>query len=108
MISKFNLVLKTSSSILPVFLIFHAIACSSPTVRTQSARSSASRITYTTAFPLQENPISEGGRWIVGQSAGHNLWGDVQTKENFAFGVSEPTKFGDPIAILAGKWGPDQ
>ncbi|HJZ64165.1 MAG TPA: hypothetical protein VKD70_07600 [Candidatus Acidoferrum sp.] len=108
MSSKSKLVPKTSGAILSSFLIFQAIACSSPTTPPQLAGSSASRNAYNTAFPLQENPISEGGKWIGGQSAGRNLWGDVQTKENFAFGVSEPTKFGDPTAILAGLWGPDQ
>jgi hypothetical protein len=59
---------------------------------------------YSTTFPLTENPISEAGNWIGGQSAGGNLWGNVQTNRNMAFGVSEPTEFGDPTAILAGTW----
>lgn len=63
---------------------------------------------YTTEFPQTENPISEGGSWASGQSAGGNLWGDVETKENMAFGVSEPTEFGDPTAILTGSWSPAQ
>lgn len=63
---------------------------------------------YSTNFPLTENPISEGGRWIGGQSAGGNLWGDCQTTPGFAFGVSQPTTFGDPTAILTGQWGPTQ
>ena len=64
--------------------------------------------TYTTSFPLTENPISEGGKWIGGQSAGGNLWGNVQTTPGLAFGVSEPTQYGDPTAILAGSWGQAQ
>ena len=68
--------------------------------------------TYTTTFPLTENPISEGGNWVGGQSAGGNLWGNVQTTgggpNGLAFGVSEPTQFGDPTAILTGSWGPSQ
>ena len=64
--------------------------------------------TYSTSFPLTENPISERGRWIGGQSAGRNLWGDVQTSGGMAYGVSEPTKFGDPTAILTGSWDADQ
>jgi hypothetical protein len=64
--------------------------------------------TYSTSFPLTENPISEGGKWIGGQSAGGNLWGDVQTSGGMAHGVSEPTKFGDPTAILSGSWDADQ
>jgi hypothetical protein len=61
-----------------------------------------------TSFPATENPISEAGKWIGGQSAGGNLWGNVQTTPGLAFGVSEPTQFGDPTAILTGTWGADQ
>jgi hypothetical protein len=64
--------------------------------------------TYSTNFPLTENPISEGGRWAGGSAAGGNFWGNVQTTAGFAFGVSEPTQFGDPTAILSGTWGPNQ
>jgi len=67
---------------------------------------------YSTSFPMTENPISENGHWIGGQSAGSNiwgkvLWGNVQTRENMAVGVSNPTKFGDPTAILSGAWEPN-
>jgi hypothetical protein len=64
--------------------------------------------TYSTSFPLTENPMSEAGKWVGGQSAAGNLWGDVQTSAGMAFGVSEPTKYGDPTAILRGSWIPDQ
>jgi hypothetical protein len=64
--------------------------------------------TYTTNFPLTENPISESSNWIGGQTAGNNLWGNVQTNGTMAFGVSEPTQYGDPTAILVGSWGSDQ
>jgi len=63
---------------------------------------------YSTSFPHAENPISEAGKWAGGQSAGGNLWGDVQTSGGMAYGVSEPTTYGDPTAILAGFWDPDQ
>jgi hypothetical protein len=64
--------------------------------------------TYTTNFPITENPISEGGNWAGGQTAGNNLWGNVQTNGAMAYGVSEPTQFGDPTAILTGTWGANQ
>jgi hypothetical protein len=64
--------------------------------------------TYSTNFPLTENPISENGNWVGGQSAGGNLWGNVQTASGIAFGVSEPTTYGDPTAILTGTWSPTQ
>jgi hypothetical protein len=63
---------------------------------------------YATNFPLNENPISENGNWVGGQSAGNNLWGNIRTNGTMAFGVSEPTPFGDPTAILDGTWGPNQ
>jgi hypothetical protein len=71
---------------------------------------------YSTRFPLTENPISEGERWLGGSNAGTSLrigenllkrgrlWGDVQTLPGFAYGVDEPTKYGDPTAVLAGTW----
>lgn len=64
--------------------------------------------TYSTSFPLIENPISERGKWVGGQSAGGNLWGDVRTSGGTAYGVSEPTTFGDPTAILTGSWAANQ
>jgi len=66
---------------------------------------------YTTSFPSTQNPILEGGNWVGGSSAGGSLWGNVQTtggSPGFAFGVSEPTQYGDPTAIVTGTWGPNQ
>jgi hypothetical protein len=63
---------------------------------------------YNTIFPLSENPISEKGIWAGGSIAGPALFGNVQTTTGFAYGVDEPTKFGDPTAILRGTWGPKQ
>jgi hypothetical protein len=65
--------------------------------------------TYTTTFPANENPISGDGNWINGGiGGGSSLWGNVRTTPGLAFGVSEPTRFGDPTALLAGKWGANQ
>ena len=74
---------------------------------------------FSSTFSLTENPISENGKWVGGSVAGASiwagkirtkgrLWGNVQTAPGFAFGVDEPTAFGDPTAILAGTWGPTQ
>ena len=68
----------------------------------------AQATSYTTNFPLTESPISEGGLWVGGSTAGGNLWGNVRTSPGFAFGVSEPSQFGDPTAILQGTWGTNQ
>jgi hypothetical protein len=68
----------------------------------------AQATTYSTNFPLTENPISESGQWVGGSTAGGNLWGNVRTTPGLAFGVSEPTQFGDPTGLVQGSWGPDQ
>lgn len=63
--------------------------------------------TYTTTFPATANPITEGGNWINGGTVGLD-WGNVQTATNKAFGVSLPSQFGDPTAVLTGTWGTNQ
>jgi hypothetical protein len=64
---------------------------------------------YSTTFSATENPICDGSpcKWSVPGSVA-SQWGNVQTAPGLAFGVSEPTQFGDPTAILTGTWGPDQ
>jgi hypothetical protein len=64
--------------------------------------------TYTTNFPLTENPISENGNWVGGQTAGGNLWGDCRTASGYIYGVSQPQIYGDPTAIVTGSWGANQ
>src|SRR5271166_4441866 len=68
--------------------------------------------TYTTNFPLLENPISEGGNWINGGDTGLD-WSNVQTVTGYAFGTMPGTSSGnaqyaDSTALLAGSWGSDQ
>jgi hypothetical protein len=65
--------------------------------------------TYATNFPLTENPISEGGNWINGQSVGLD-WKNVRTTPGLAFGAdsSGSPNYNDPTAVLTGSWGPDQ
>jgi len=87
---------------------------------TTSMKHATGQHSYNTAFPLTENPISEGGNWVGGSGAGASistggsiwrggrLWGDVQTTSGFAYGVDEPTEYGDPTAILTGIWEPAQ
>lgn len=60
--------------------------------------------TYTTNFPLTENPISEGGKWVSGGSVGSS---DVKTTGGVAGGVG-PAVNNDPVAIRTGTWGPNQ
>src|SRR5450631_953083 len=61
---------------------------------------------YSTAFPLTENPISEGHNWINGRTDGLD-WGDVQTTPGLAFGTNSGG-YADSTALLNGSWGPDQ
>lgn len=69
--------------------------------------------TYTTNFPRTENPISESGNWINGQTAGID-WANVRTTPGLAFGTESgkvrtvPGKYDDSTALLAGTWGPNQ
>ena len=65
--------------------------------------------TYTTNFPLNENPISEGGHWINGLTNGID-WADVATTPGKAFGTQTGIgpNFADSTALLTGSWGPTQ
>lgn len=68
---------------------------------------------YTTNFPLTENPLSEGGKWLNGQSDALD-WTNVRTTPGFAFGTElggvrpELEKYDDSTALLKGTWGPNQ
>lgn len=74
----------------------------------KGVNATASVHSYGTTFGRTENPLTENGKWIEGHAAGENLWGNVQSDSGTAYGVDEPTAFGDPTAILAGAWGPTQ
>ena len=70
--------------------------------------SEANAGTYTTNFPLTENPISEGGKWINGKTVGID-WANVSTTPGLAIGrQSSSIKYDDATALLTGTWGPDQ
>ena len=64
--------------------------------------------TYTTRFPLDENPISEGGNWINGRTTGLD-WADVATTNGVAIGLESGfTGYDDATALLTGPWGSNQ
>jgi fibronectin type 3 domain-containing protein len=74
----------------------------------ESARSSeasatplASGSTYSTNFPLTENPISEGGVWVRGGTEGLD-WTNPLTTGGHAVASTTPTptRYSDDIAIL--------
>jgi hypothetical protein len=72
----------------------------------------ASTRTYTTNFPLIENPIAENGNWINGAAVGLE-WSNVRTAAGLAFGTQTGTATGnavyaDSTAVLTGTWGADQ
>jgi hypothetical protein len=64
--------------------------------------------TYSTNFPVEEDPISEDGHWINGKSVGLD-WTDVSATVELAFGRETGlTGYDDATALLAGSWGADQ
>jgi hypothetical protein len=81
--------------------------------------------TYSTRFPADEDPISEGGIWLNGRKDGID-WANIQTKNGLAYGETISLKvserraeqgddidvpvgdYNDPEAILAGVWGRNQ
>ena len=76
-----------------------------------------SQHTYSTTFPLSENPISESGNWVGGHTAGQNCpnanagaycWGNVQTNGTMGYGADQQNTYGDATAILTGNWNPTQ
>jgi len=63
--------------------------------------------TYTTLFPLIENPISEAGKWVNGGTTGLD-WTNVSTTPGLAIGHQIGPSFTDGTAILTGTWGANQ
>jgi len=64
--------------------------------------------TYTTSFPLTENPISENANWINGKTTGLD-WSDFSSTPGLAIGLQHgPSGYDDSVAILTGNWKPDQ
>ncbi len=63
---------------------------------------------YSTAFPLTENPISEGGHWISGNAVGLD-WADYRTTPGLAFGTQTGSGgTNDSTALLTTAWGANQ
>jgi hypothetical protein len=60
---------------------------------------------YSTTFPLTENPISEGESWTNGGATGLG-WANVQTTPGLSFGTGPVNAgtylYADPIAVLKG------
>lgn len=62
---------------------------------------------YSTHFPLSEDPISEGGKWSNGANDGID-WYNVITKNGVAYGAVTKGEYTDPTALLTGAWGKNQ
>jgi len=63
---------------------------------------------YATKFPLIENPISEGGKWVNGAVVGLD-WANVSTTPGRAVGNETGARFSDGTAVLQTlSWKPDQ
>jgi hypothetical protein len=60
---------------------------------------------YSTEFPLNENPISEGGKWVNTISRTFNA--PVSTQGGNAVGLTS-SAYNDSIAMLSGTYGRDQ
>lgn len=62
---------------------------------------------YATGFPLTEDPISEGGRWIDGGTVGLD-WTNVSTRAGVAIGHQVGASYTDATALVTGSWAPNQ
>ncbi len=62
---------------------------------------------YSTRFQLDEDPISEGGKWINGRKDGMD-WYNVITRNGVAYGAVSKGEYTDPTALLGGTWGKNQ
>ena len=63
---------------------------------------------YSTQFPLTENPISEGGKWVNGEALGLD-WADVSTIPGRARGNQTGPNLSDATAVLQNlTWASDQ
>jgi len=104
---------RLAGTISIAMLLFWYPAIRAGTIKDSAAASGATHGTYTTNFPLTENPISEGGKWTNGRTDALD-WANVRTTPGFAFGTesgglrSAPQKYDDSTALLAGTWGPNQ
>jgi hypothetical protein len=86
-----------------VFCLIGLIALTSVSVWSQA--------TYSTNFPLTENPINESGKWISGTTGLD--WTNCRTTPGFAFGTMPGNaggnaRYADSIAVLTGAWGQSQ
>jgi hypothetical protein len=100
--------LRSSSKLL--FTVLAAFILSGCDARSPAALGHNS---YSTNFPLTENPISEGGKWVNGGTIGLDWTNILTTGGVEAYGSSsgEGDGYDDSTAVLQGigfTWGPNQ
>lgn len=63
---------------------------------------------YSTRFPLNESPVSEGGLWLNGAADGLD-WSNMLTTGGHTLGfILSPGGYNDSAAVLKGNWGQTQ
>jgi hypothetical protein len=72
-----------------------------------TAQPTSPKRSYSTHFQVDENPISEGGKWINGGKDGID-WYNVIVKNGVAYGAVTKGDYTDPTALLTGTWGKNQ
>jgi len=99
---------RPSATILAIALNLQLVGCAYSGNAPPESPPHATQRSYTTEFLLVENPISEGGNWINGGTAGLD-WTNVQTTPGLAFGTESGSGgYDDSTAVLAGTWNADQ
>jgi hypothetical protein len=86
------------------FVIAHAKEQRRTAQQSDKARPQRS---YSTRFQLDEDPISEAGKWLNGGKDGID-WYDVVTRNGIAHGTVSKGAYTDPTALLAGTWEKNQ
>jgi hypothetical protein len=104
---KGKLIIGSSGVVLSVLSVLGYVAIRGTNIRQEAAIATGFG-TFSTNFPLSENPISENGNWINGATVGLD-WANVQTTGGIAEGVGPASaEYSDPTAIVRGTWGPNQ
>jgi hypothetical protein len=107
--------MKKTSLLIPILAVaaLFVVAGHLPSLRgledgTASSAPIGKHRTYTTSFPLAENPVSEHGNWVCGKTAAVD-WADIATIPGLAYGLESGIDgFDDSTALLTGSWGPNQ
>jgi hypothetical protein len=92
-----------------VLLVFSVGSCGGPIpTNTGNSPDPDPSGRYSTTFPLTENPISEGGKWVNGGVVGLD-WTNISTTPGRAVGHETGANFSDSTAVLQNlTWAPDQ